>query len=436
MKKRTLITASAVLCAAIGIGVHGQTMMGPTYDYLLPSPEGATPEGQGFSVLQDPFSPDAILIGTWNEQRYGRGWTHTVTRLTPHDPNWTTFQAEGLDNGLSEAQELVYNPSDRIYASGIVVVKTGTSRNSPSVFQWKVRSSVSGATGTWKDEDSFYFSALQGKGKNATWTPQYSSAKGLTTDSDGVNPGNVYACGPASDGTTYHWVVRRKSLTANPSWDTVRSFKSGDNASVPHEIRYFPGKPTDPDISAALFMVGVFNGNWTVLRSTNGGTDWESVDDGWAGASAAIAYDVMCDFKGDIYVAGSRRDSGFDRGWILRRSQDGGDTWEELLNKPHVVNSWLTCITSDDAGNVTLTGSISEPDGGTSGWGTPRWTVVRNSPNQSWEDSWNNKSFPFPGISSSGSGSLPTANGIVFMTGRAAYPEVDRTNVGLLRMVP
>lgn len=427
MNKSKLRYLSAVLLTATVVGSDAQTTAGPEYQYLLPYDGGATPEGQGYCVLQDPFSFNGILLGTRNEQRNGAGWTHTITRLTPNDPDWTTFNEEGLDNGLSEAKELMYNPGDRIYASGFVIVRTGSRPTSPSVFQWRVRS-VSGANGTWVDEDSFYYTVLQGKGKNATLMPQFSEATGLTTDSNGVNPGNVYVCGPASDGSTYHWVVRKKSPVS--SWETVFVAESLDTSSVPHEIRYFPGKLNGTVIKpAALFMVGVFDGRWTIWRSTTGGASWNSVDDGWAGASTACAYDVVCDSKGDIYVAGVRRDSGYDRGWVLRRSQDGGDTWHQLLYEPHVVNSWLTNVAVDDDGNVTLTGSISDPNSGTTGMGSPRWAVVRNNPNESWENSWQSKTFPFPGISSTGSGILPTS-GPVFMTGRGY------SSVALLRMFP
>jgi hypothetical protein len=433
MKKPTLISLSAVLSTAIVMGIQVQTIADPEYDYLLPREDGATPEGQGYCLLQDPFSTDGIMIGTWNESRNGAGWTHTVTRLTPSDPNWITFNEEGLDNGLTVAKELAYNPGDRIYASGLVYVKTGSRPTSPSVSQWRVRSSVSGATGTWADEDSFYYSVPQGKGKNATVTPQYSVANGLTTDSDGVNPGNVYVCGPASDGATYRWVVRKKSVEASHGWQEVLALKSNDSASVPHEIRHFPGKTTASETCPqAMFVVGVFNGTWAVLRITDNG--WDFVDMGWEGADAACAYDVVCNSQGDIYVAGVRRESGYDRGWVLRRSQDGGDNWEQLLYEPHVVNSWLVNVRVDLDGNVTLTGSISDPDGST--WGSPRWTVVRNSPNQTWADSWANRTFPFPGISSSGADSLPTPSGPVFMTGRVYDAEAGRHNVALLRMFP
>jgi hypothetical protein len=424
------------LTAAIVMGAYAHTTADPVYHYLLPRSVGSTPEGQGYCVLQDPFSPDGILLGTWNEHRYGAGWTHSVTRLTPNDPDWTTFNEEGLDNGLSETLELAYNPGERIYASGIVNVRTGSHRTSSTVFQWRVRSSDSGVTGTWVDEDSFYFSVPQGKGKTATLTPQYSSARGLTTDSDGVNPGNVYVCGPASDGATYHWVVRRKSVGTSTGWQELWRLKSDDSASIPHEIRYFPGKTTASEtFPEALFVVGVFNGTWAILRITDNGGEF--VDQGWAGASTACAYDVVCDSKGDSYVAGVRRESGYDRGWVLRRSQDGGNTWEQLLYEPHVVNSWLVNVRVDLEGNVALTGSISDPNSGsTPGWGSPRWTVVRNSPTQTWADSWASKTFPFPGISSSGADSLPTPSGPVFMTGRASYPQADRSNVALLRMFP
>ena len=37
--------------------------------------------GNAETIVPTPFSPDGILLGTWNEDRNGAGWSHTVEKL-------------------------------------------------------------------------------------------------------------------------------------------------------------------------------------------------------------------------------------------------------------------------------------------------------------------------------------------------------------------
>lgn len=401
-------------------------MSAAEYQQLLPSPGYETPIGDGRALLKDPFTPNGYLLGVDNANS-GEAWSHSITRITPADPDWENFVVEGLDSGLKIANRFVYNPNDAVYAAGAGYASGSTLQ------QWKVRSSSAANPNVWVDEDTTFFMAMQGKGRKQTTVQQMSRAYGMTTDAVAGNPGNVYVCGSASDGSTAYWVIRRKSKgsPAGSGWQTVHSVKSLDNYSRPYSMCFFPGKASDP--LPAVLVVGHFNSKWTILRSEDG-FNWPEVTEPWpASGEMASAFDAVCDSRGDIYVSGVRGRDGANAGWVLRKSEDGGKTWTTLLDKPSTTpTTWLSGVAVDDNQNITLIGNIASAVGN-------RWAVVRKTPLQSWEESWANSHFPLGDIRSSGQDPLPLADGSVLMTGRIQEQTSSGTfitRIGLLRMIP
>ena len=296
---------------------------------------------------------------------------------------------------------------------------------------WKVRKSKEldqGKLNTWQDDDSFQFTTTA---KNTT-QPLNARAMGIATDKDGKVTGNVFVCGWASDGTVNHWIIRKKSATG---WATVLDAKAADTYSVPLKMCFVPQGGNNP--VAAHFVAGIFNDKWTVLRSQNLGASWQTVGPWPADGSQASANDMASDSIGNLYVVGVRGRDGYNRGWVVRRSSDGGTTWEDLLDQPSQNDSWAVRLAIDGVNNITVAGAIDGVNG-------PRWAVVRNSPGQLWSDSWAAAGFPLgenaTGISK-GRGMATDASGNLFLTGDVSSwtDPTDGTlysGTGLLRMVP
>jgi hypothetical protein len=77
--------------------------------------------------------------------------------------------------------------------------------------------------------------------------------------------------------------------------------------------------------------------------------------------------------------------------------------------------SWLSCVTVDEFGTVTLTGNISSPAG------SPRWVVVRNHPDQLWTDSWALREYPFGDTPASPGELIADPTGHVFIMGSVVH---------------
>ena len=296
---------------------------------------------------------------------------------------------------------------------------------------WKVRRSKASDQGnpsTWQDDDSFQFSTTA---KNTT-QPLNARAMGIATDKDGKVTGNLFVCGWASDGKVNHWIIRKKSATG---WATVLDKQAADTYSVALKMCFVPQGGNNP--VAAHFVAGIFNDKWTVLRSQNQGASWQPVGPWPADGSQASANDMASDSIGNIYVVGVRGRDSYNRGWVIRRSSDGGTTWEDLLDQPSQLDSWAVRLVIDGVNNITVAGAIDGVNG-------PRWAVVRNSPGQLWSDSWAAAGFPLgenaTGISK-GRGMAADASGNLFLTGDVSSwtDSTDGTlysRTGLLRRVP
>lgn len=429
---RSVFLGLVAALAAVALPAHAQT-----WQTLLPSSvPDAAPANLGRDVLINPFASSpapGIILATENGSSDG-SVAHSVFRLTPTDSTSSQFTLEPLDGGLTGASRLAYNPGDGLYAAGFAVTVTGSKGRTTSLQTWKIRRSPEagqGNFGTWTEDDSFNLTTVS-KGKTTVYDAR---AYGVTTN----DLGNVYVCGSASDGRFNHWVVRKKSGT---TWSKVHDAPAADGYSIPYDVCFVPQGGNNP--ASALFVAGLFNSRWTVLRSVDRGINWQTLDPWPADGGLATAFDVASDSNGNIYVVGVRGRDGQNRGWVLRRSNDGGTNWETLLDQPSTDDSWAVRLAVDDGNNITLAGAIDAADG------TPRWAIVRNAPGQAWSGSptasWENRIFPLGANTpsqSKGRGMVADANGNLFLTGDVTDwtdPE-DNTfysgaRVGLFRWVP
>jgi hypothetical protein len=423
---------SLLVIAGIGLAVTANCEA-QTLQLLLPGPAtDSAPTGTGQDLLINPFNSDPapslfLALGSVS------AGAASIYRLTPTDAASSNFTIEPVDNGLAYVSRLAYKPGDGLYAVGYSVATTGTKGRTQSTLSWKVRRSPLAGQGnlnSWADDDNFNLTSVT-KGKTTTFDAR---ASGLTTD----DLGSIYVCGMASDGRVGHWVIRRKTGSI---WSRVLDLPAADSYSIPYSIRHVPAGRNNP--IAGLFVVGIFNDRWTVLRSRDQGTSWQAVGPWPTDGSLASAQDLASDSHGNIYVAGVRGRDRQNRGWVLRMSDDGGDHWQDLLDQPSTNDSWVWRLSIDAFDKITLAGNI---DGAT---GSPRWAVVRNAPGQAWSGtptaSWESRFFPFgeaTSPSSKGRGTVSDAFGNLFLTGDLDnWTDADGVNypgtrVGLLRLVP
>ncbi len=432
---------SLALCAFVATGllsaVAPLTARSQTWQMLLPSP-GEAPEGLGGNLLIDPFrsSPAAGVILAIQKSSLDGPAVPSILRLTPTDASSSDFTIEPLDGGLVGGR-LAYFPGDGLYTAGFSSTTTGSKENAQTIMKWHVlrsREADQGNWGTWKYEDSYQLTGVT-RGKTTTYN---SRAHAITSDSSG----NVYVCGWANDGRVNRWIIRRKTSSG---WTKVYDAAATDSYSIPYGIHFVPAGGNNP--APALFVAGIFNNRWTVLRSLNQGTSWSAwsavgpwPDDG----SLASANDLASDSDGNIYVCGVRGRDSRNHGWVLRKSSDGGQNWVTLLDQPSTTDSWAVRLAIDAANNITVAGAIH-----TSLY-TPKWTIVRNSPGQDWSGSptasWETRIYPLgqnTPSSSKGRGMVMDAAGNMFFTGDVidwTDPEdgtlYSGTRVGLLRLVP
>jgi hypothetical protein len=398
-----------------------------TWEVVLPQPDFA-PMGYGSSVVLDPYSvspsPGILMAG----QRGSDAALDSVARITPLDVVPQDFLVESLDGLNTRARQVIHNPGDGLYVVGADA--TGT---------WNVRRSDDadrGQPGTWQDDDAFFFTWTTGTGKKKTLNQGGSRAMGAAIDADG----GLWVAGYAYDAAVNHWIVRYKPLRGSwqsqPRLDIPGSPAPSRREATPvtsiSGICYFPGNGKNP--TPALLAYGILNSRWTVVRSEDDFASWEV--QAWSpdGGTEAQVSDAAVDAQGRIYLCGVHGYDGYNRGWLVRMSNDGGHTWQTLLNQREADNSFAARIMVDTTGTVWVAG-------GTMASPSPRtaWAVVRNQADQPWQDSsdgsdsWSKRVHPLgPDAWSRGRGMVDDGQGSVYLTGDV-FDASGGIQVGLLR---
>jgi hypothetical protein len=212
----------------------------------------------------------------------------------------------------------------------------------------------------------------------SAWSPNGSNARGITVDASG----NVYASGYTYSRNATAWCIRRGNQNGG-AWTTV--YKAAKGNSDGGGIKYVP--PAPGKHNGGIFAVGRLTPGsttqWTVLRSQNAGATWAVVDS-WTPAKnqAAAAKVIASDPQGNIYVAGF--DGKVPSGWWVRRSGNGGATWQTVLtryNNDLTIGGQPEDIAADAAGNVYVVGYTDLE-------GRVGWTVRRYDATSSSWDNW------------------------------------------------
>ena len=312
------------------------------------------PESAGRSILIDPFSPDPglpdLFIG-------GRSPFGSVLHV---DQSTSAVSTSDPDPAVT-VNCLGHDALGNLYSAGE---------------GWRVRMSTDGGV-TWTviNDASTWWGSNSAMARSA-------SARGIATDP----AGRVFVTGIAREtsqgkgrttGGTY-WVIRRG--TPSPQgWTWNNSFVSG-SLGLPTVTG--AGIVFVPSISGGqlggLFAAGTFPTKkglqWAVLRSRDAGATWQQVDAFGPNRDniGAYARAITADSAGNLCVAG------YDAtpGWYVRRSTNGGDSWETILNYAG-GNSYNRAddIASDPWGNIYVVG-ITSNAGEAARWTVRRWDAA------------------------------------------------------------
>lgn len=161
-------------------------------------------------------------------------------------------------------------------------------------------------------------------------------------------------------------------------WETVDDFQAiaGQGARGAHVGTDATG--------TAIFTVGTAvtgtDGTMSAIinRSTDGGSNWEVVDQYSLGAGAAAAYGAFAADAGNrILYAGGGMSDGTAGHWIVRQSHDGGSAWTTSDNFQYAPGKASACtdLAADGQGTVYAVGRVTKANGATGGW------AVRKSEN-------------------------------------------------------
>ena len=181
-------------------------------------------------------------------------------------------------------------------------------------------------------------------------------------------PNRLYAVGIARMGT-FQWVVRR-SNDGGATWERV----DGEGMS---------GGASDVvvDMAGTVFVVGNTDAGRIVRRSTDNGDSWMTVDTipGGTGNDPCNAGYLAVTPNGNVYVAAGCDSTGV----IVRRSTDGGDTWNQVDGFRYTTTAQTRMGTLGvDATQQVYVGGYGVEPGGSVHWlvrrgtGTGTWTTV------------------------------------------------------------
>jgi hypothetical protein len=181
-------------------------------------------------------------------------------------------------------------------------------------------------------------------------------------------PNRLYTVGVARMGT-FRWHARR-SRDGGGTWEDMGDFDS------------FAGGASDVVVDSAgtVFVVGNADTGRIVRRSTNNGDTWMTVDTipGGTGTDPCSSGWLALTPNNTVYVA-----AGCDSvGVIVRRSTNGGDTWNQVDSFKYMQpQTRMGTLGVDTSGQVYVGGVGVSPDGVTHwlirrGTGVGTWTTV------------------------------------------------------------
>jgi hypothetical protein len=238
------------------------------------------------------------------------------------------------------------------------------------------------------------------------WPEVFSQLQGLIKDA----AGNLLAAGFASDGKDVRWIVRRSS-NGGASWSTIDNYVPGRGWGA---NAYCVGLDAAGRIYVAGLSGSKSGSRWFVRTSADGGQTWRNSDNYLPFSGHRVQpVSMVSDSAGAMYVAGYATDNTGYRRAIIRKSADGGLSWNTISDVSLAAgyHSYERALAYDPLNNALYaSGSFSEAAGShqlirksTDGGAT--WSVMDDSTN-----------FAY--------GLLVDSTGRVYATGTALNPNV------------
>jgi sugar lactone lactonase YvrE len=296
-----------------------------------------------------------------------------VRQGTAGGTSWATvddIQFVG-STGQTAPHGIAADAAGNVYVAGVVQYTNG-------VTAWTVRKGTGGTS--YSTVDSF---AAGG----------YAVAQSVVVAPNGA----IFVAGHTNyTATTKHssityaiWTVRR-SLDGGATWATVDSAIDGQPRGIGADASgnvYVVGESVLDGVDLYNYSFSAENatsGHWLVLRSTDGGNSWATVDDfypcvttktGTQCPFGVAANAFAADAHGNLFVAGCLRQAAnaSTQQWVVRESLGGTGAWTTVDTFQYVLNqaSAPETIAADSFGNVLV-----------GGWGMDssgvHWLVRRN----------------------------------------------------------
>jgi len=344
MKTSLLTTLASAALLAVAVNTHAQR-----WETILDL------DGQSSrAIIVDPFSsigtwPNLLVTGAIPGLNDLSGTPYKVFRLSQSDvPTPETPVLGALHASGATVYSMVSDPLGNLYWAGGLNTSTG--------LVWIVRLSGDGG-GNWQEVQRW---KLAGGG--------FAEARGVTVD----DAGRVVVCGMAIDATgVSHWITQI-SENQGGAWVTKDLFKGSGVASFVTGYNIVEGLGTTfvPGPNGGLFTVGTRGsksyGAWTVLRSRDGGDNWQVVDS-WVpkNIGSTRARKVTTDGV-RIFVLGDSggRTERDPSPWVVRASANGGDTWQTIFGPwSYGPGVYPLDFTIDAAGDIWIAGVVHKTYG-------------------------------------------------------------------------
>jgi hypothetical protein len=258
----------------------------------------------------------------------------TVRKKAVGGSSYTTVDSLPASSGDQAAEGMAFHSTAGVFVVGKTTVN--------GIYQWLVRRSLSGQSGTWSTVDTFV--------RDQNWT----KSQALCVAVDGA--GQIYVAGEATyqnrTTVTDYWLVRRSADGGN-TWTTVDQWTSGS--------LHRPWAMTmTTDTPAKILVCGYVdtaNGRHWIVRKGTPGTStvsWITSDDFQFGGLDSRSTGIAVDAWSNVYVTGGGPDN-----WMTRKLAPGPQ-----LEPPTVtVTAPLDGATVARNANLTVTAAASDTDG-------------------------------------------------------------------------
>jgi len=333
--------------------------------------------GEGYDIAGDSVGNIFAVgyIGSQNVENWTNRWI--VRKSSDGGENWVIVRDYILaSNQRAQAQGVAIDSSDNIYVLGQV-------RASDGIFHWQVQKSSDG-------------------GDSWSITYDLSSVRpvGMKIDKND----NIYIYGVIAINSD-NFIVIERSTDGGNNFTRIEYFNANRSGGI-MELIISQNENTLYYVGG----IGLLGATWLIRGSTDNGANWSTLDTyEYDPDKGSIARGIVELNSGVLIVTGSAQDSNNIRHWVTRKSSDNAQTWatvdDYLLDTNNI--SQAVGLGKDLLDNVY---AIGEAEDGTSMF----WTV-RKSDDEG--ESWTTQLSTAVGNSYTNGGIGLDVAGNLYMTG-------------------